>query len=99
MSADDLDPVIHAAARLRMMVTLAGLAPGDTITFSRLQQILDLTAGNLTTHLRRLEDAGYATTDSVGNGRAARTSIALTATGRMALSAYVKNVRSLFETL
>jgi DNA-binding transcriptional ArsR family regulator len=32
---------------------------GDRITFPRLQQLLDITAGNLSTHLRKLADAGY----------------------------------------
>ena len=54
-----LDPVIHAQARLRVMVALAALTTGDQITFPRLQQLLDMTAGNLSTHLRKLEDANY----------------------------------------
>ena len=54
----DLDPVIHVPARLRIVVSLATLADGDTLSFPRLQQLLGLTAGNLITHLRKLEDAG-----------------------------------------
>jgi DNA-binding transcriptional ArsR family regulator len=50
----ELDPVIQAPARLRIMAALAALADGDSLSFSRLQQLLDLTAGNLITHLRRL---------------------------------------------
>ena len=55
----ELDPVIHAQARLRVVATLARLARGDRIAFPRLQKLLDMTAGNLSTHLRKLEDAGY----------------------------------------
>ena len=37
MSEDGLDPVIHAPARLRLMVTLATLPEGDNLSFTRLQ--------------------------------------------------------------
>ena len=50
--------MIHAPARLRIVATLAALPAGDEVSFTRLQDILDLTPGNLITHLRRLEDAG-----------------------------------------
>ena len=50
--------------------------------------MLGLTPGNLITHLRKLEDAGYLTSETTGNGRASRTSIALTRQGRAALDAY-----------
>ena len=62
MNIDGLDPVIHGPARLRIMVTLATLPEGDDLSFSRLQDLLSLTPGNLITHLRKLEDAGYVTT-------------------------------------
>ena len=42
-----------------MTVALAALPAGDQITFPRLQQLLEMNAGNLSTHLRKLEDAGY----------------------------------------
>ena len=60
---DELDPVIHAAARLRITATLGTLPAGDRIAFPRLQELLDMTAGNLSTHLRKLEDAGYVVVD------------------------------------
>ena len=78
MGTDTLDPVIHAPARLRIVATLAALPAGDTLSFTRLQDMLDLTPGNLITHLRKLEDAGYLTSETTGNGRASRTSMALT---------------------
>jgi DNA-binding PadR family transcriptional regulator len=54
-----------------------------------------LTPGNLITHLRKLEDAGYLTSETTGNGRASRTSIALTRQGRAALEAYTAALRDL----
>jgi DNA-binding transcriptional ArsR family regulator len=95
MGTDTLDPVIHAPARLRIVATLAALPDGDSLSFTRLQDILDLTPGNLITHLRRLEDAGYLTSESTGNGRASRTTIALTHQGRAALDTYTEALRDL----
>lgn len=88
MSADDLDPLIHAPARLRIVATLATLPEGDTLTFTRLQNLIGLTAGNLISHLRKLEDADYIDTDKTGNGSASRTAVALTSRGRAAFTAY-----------
>lgn len=97
MTADALDPVIHAPARLRIVATLAALPAGDTLSFTRLQDMLDLTPGNLITHLRKLEDASYLTSEKTGNGTASRTSIALTGEGRAALEAYTAAIRELLN--
>lgn len=88
MSADGLDPVIHAPARLRIVATLAMLPEGDTLTFTRLQELIGLTAGNLITHLRKLEEADYIDTDKTGNGSSSRTAVALTSRGRAAFTSY-----------
>lgn len=85
----DLDPVIHAPARLRIMTTLTELlAEGDEIAYTRLRRHLELTPGNLTTHLARLEDAGYVETTKTFHGRKPATAIALTPAGRQAYAAY-----------
>lgn len=84
----DLDPVIHAPARLRIMVTLANLAPGDQISFPRLRSELGMTAGNLSAHARRLEEAGYLLQEKTFERRTPVTYLALTDTGRTALAAY-----------
>lgn len=80
----DLDPVIHAVARLRITVALAALPPGDSVTFPRLQELLALTAGNLSTHLRKLEDAGYVTSDKAYRLKKPVTYVALTELNRAA---------------
>jgi DNA-binding MarR family transcriptional regulator len=98
-TSDDLDPVIHAPARLRIVVTLAALGAGDTLSFTRLQQMIGLTPGNLITHLRKLEDAGYVGTEKNGNGSASRTAVALTPRGREALDAYTTALRDLLAGL
>jgi DNA-binding MarR family transcriptional regulator len=93
----ELDPVIHVPARLRIIVTLASLPPGDSISFSRLQELLGLTAGNLITHLRKLQEAGYVTSVKSGRGTAARTAVSLTHAGRAALGQYSATLRQLLD--
>ncbi len=59
--------------------------------------MIGLTPGNLITHLRKLEDAGYLSTDKSGNGPASRTSVALTSRGRAALDSYAQTLRGLLD--
>jgi DNA-binding MarR family transcriptional regulator len=91
----ELDPVIHAQARLRVTVALAALPSRDQITFPRLQQLLEMSAGNLSTHLRKLEDAGYVQLTKTHQRRTPVTYVCLTRTGRRALEDYTSALRRL----
>jgi DNA-binding MarR family transcriptional regulator len=97
--ANTLDAVIHAPARLRIVATLAALPEGDALSFTRLQDMIGLTGGNLITHLRKLEDAEYLTTEKTGSGPTSRTSVALTHHGRVALNTYTNTLRELLNGL
>lgn len=94
---DALDPLIHVPARLRIVVTLAALREGDSLSFPRLQRMLDLTPGNLITHLRKLEDAGYLVAEKSDADPSAGTSIALTHAGREALDEYTATLRGILD--
>ena len=85
-----LDPLIHVPTRLKIVATLAALPDGDTLSFTRLQTMLGLTPGNLLIHLRKLEDAGYLSSERTKDGATPATTLALTRQGRTALSAYRK---------
>jgi DNA-binding MarR family transcriptional regulator len=98
MSEDDLNPVIHTPARLRIMVTLAALHEGDNLSFTGLQDVTGMTPGNLITHLRKLEDAGYVSTHKNGSGVTSRTSITLTHSGRDALDQYTTVLQRLLDS-
>jgi len=93
-----LDPVIHAQPRLRVTVALAALDVGDKITFPRLQQLMGMTAGNLSTHLRKLEDAGYVAVTKTHRRRTPVTFIALTRPGRRALEDYTAALHALLSS-
>jgi len=99
MTEEALDPLIHTPARLRIVATLAALPDGDTLSFTRLQDMIGLTPGNLITHLRKLEDAGYINSEKTGNGVTSRTSVALTSAGRAAFATYTTALRGLLAGL
>ncbi|WP_309616450.1 transcriptional regulator [Salinibacterium sp.] len=91
----ELDPVIHAQARLRIVSALATLDSGESITFPRLLELLDMTAGNLSTHLRKLEDAEYVEVTKSHQGRTPVTYLALSKVGRRAFEDYTEALRAL----
>lgn len=92
---DELDPVIHAQARLRITSALATLASDEQISFPRLQELLGMTAGNLSTHLRKLEDAGYVTVEKTHQRRTPVTYVSLSKTGRRAFEDYMDALRTM----
>jgi DNA-binding MarR family transcriptional regulator len=93
----ELDPVIHAQARLRVVASLSMLREDDLLAFPRLQEILGMTAGNLSVHLRKLEDAGYVDVTKTHQGRTPATLVRLTRRGRLAFEDYTAAVRALLD--
>jgi DNA-binding HxlR family transcriptional regulator len=82
-----LDPVIHEKGRLAIVSLLASRA--HPWPFSELRDELGLSDGNLITHLRTLENAGYVSHDKVSGSGRPRTSYALTPAGLKAFQAYL----------
>lgn len=83
---DAIDEVIHARMRLGIMAYLARM--GDT-DFPVLKQALGATQGNLSVHLRTLEEAGYLALDKRIEDRKTRTTARMTPAGREAFAAYI----------
>jgi DNA-binding MarR family transcriptional regulator len=99
MTTEELDPLIHVPTRLKIVATLAALPDGDALSFTRLQDMIGLTPGNLIIHLRRLEEADYISSAKTGNGASSKTTVALTTRGRAALHAYTRALRDLLGGL
>ena len=95
--ATELDPVIHAQARLRVVSALSVLREQDKVAFPRLQESLRMTAGNLSVHLRKLEDAGYVEVTKTHHGRTPTTLVRLTGRGRLAFDEYTAALRALLN--
>ena len=81
----DLDRTIHEPARLRIVTILSGV---DVADFNFLLQTLGLTKGNLSSHIDRLERAGYVDVTTSFKGKIPHTEFRLTSDGRDALAAY-----------
>lgn len=92
-----LDPVIHAEARLRVITVLNTLGESNRVSFPKLRKMLDMTAGNLSTHLRKLEDAGYVGQRKSIEGRTPATYVSITPQGRVAFLEYRKALMSLLD--
>jgi DNA-binding MarR family transcriptional regulator len=83
---DQIDEVIHGRVRLGVMAYLSGLECAD---FNALKARLGASDGNLSVHLRKLEDAGYVAIEKGYAGRKPLTRVRLTDTGRSAFIRYL----------
>ncbi len=93
----DLDPIIHQPVRLQIMAALTALSPDARLEFTTLRNTLKLTDGNLSVHLRKLEDAGYVKIEKAFVGRKPRTFIAATPAGRAAFDDHVQALKAIIE--
>jgi DNA-binding MarR family transcriptional regulator len=91
-----IDEVIHGRLRLGVMAVLAAAGEAD---FNTLKARLDATDGNLSVHLRKLEEAGYVAIDKSFSDRKPLTRVRLTAEGRKAFVAYLDSMGRLARDL
>jgi DNA-binding MarR family transcriptional regulator len=91
---EKIDEVIHGRVRLGIM---AFLASADTADFNTLKAKLQATDGNLSAHLRKLEDAGYVAVDKSFVDRKPLTRISISKTGRAAFAAYLDAISRLVD--
>ena len=87
-----LDETIHQPTRLRMMTMLVAQPEDGRLAYGFVQKTLGLTGGNLTTHLRKLEDAGYLAITKEFVESKPRTWIQATEAGRAAFTDYLGNL-------
>ena len=94
MSAGEvfLDETIHQPTRLRVMTMLVSQAEEGRLAYGFIQKTLGLTGGNLTTHLRKLEDAGFLATTKEFVDAKPRTWVQATPQGRAAFADYLANL-------
>ena len=92
-----LDETIHQPTRLRIMTMLVSQPDADRITYGFVQKSLGLTGGNLTTHLRKLEDAEYLQITKEFHNQKPRTWIQATPTGRQAFAEYYTNLQKVLN--
>ena len=93
---EGLDEVVHGRLRLGIMAYLAHAEAAD---FNALKAALKATQGNLSIHLRKLEEAGYIAIDKSFLNRKPLTRARLTEAGRKALKTYLDALSKLVDGL
>ena len=87
-----IDDVIHGRMRLGIMVYLADV---DAADFTELKTVLEATQGNLSVHLKKLEEAGYVVIDKSFVNNKPLTRVSITQPGRKAFAAYLEAIGAL----
>ena len=92
----DLDRAVHSPPRLMILAYLAAV---DSADFIFLMNQVNLTRGNLSSHLTTLEEAGYVNITKEFIEKVPRTLISLTDKGREAIQTYKEQMRTIIEEL
>lgn len=87
-----IDDVIHGRIRLGVVAYLSAV---ESALFSELRDKVGATDGNLSAHLRKLEDSGYVRADKSFVNRKPQTRLSLTAAGRRAWGAWLGRIEAL----
>jgi DNA-binding MarR family transcriptional regulator len=89
---DILDPLLHQPLRTQLAAFLAG---AGEVTFTELKRQLDVSDGNLDSHLKKLIAADYVKVRKDDSGGRTQTCYALSDTGRAALQGYIQALQQL----
>ena len=89
-----LDRVIHEKGRLTIMSLLAA---SPELSFTEMRDTLSMTDGNLTSHIRTLQEAGYVAVSKSYQGNRPLTTCSLTATGQKAFTSYINLLEQIVQ--
>jgi DNA-binding MarR family transcriptional regulator len=89
-----LDRVIHEKGRLAIMSLLA-VTP--QLSFTEIRSELNMTDGNLTAHMRTLQEAGYVAVTKAFQGGRPLTTYSLTTAGREAFAGYINLLEQIVQ--
>jgi DNA-binding transcriptional ArsR family regulator len=92
----DIDRIIHEPARLMILALLYVVESGD---FTFLMRQTGLTWGNLSSHLSKLEEAGYIDIEKKFVGKKPHTMLRLTDEGRAAFRGYRHSMKQVLDDL
>ncbi|HYV28656.1 MAG TPA: transcriptional regulator [Candidatus Eisenbacteria bacterium] len=89
-----LDRVIHEKGRLAIMSLLAA---SPQLAFTEMRDTLNMTDGNITAHIRTLQEAGYVSVTKAFDGGRSITTYSLTAQGKKAFTSYINLLEQIVE--
>jgi DNA-binding MarR family transcriptional regulator len=90
----EIDDVIHGRLRLGVMAYLSTVSPAP---FVELKAKVNATDGNLSTHLTKLEEAGYVKIEKKFEGKKPLTLVHLTKQGRAAWIGYLTRIQTMLS--
>jgi DNA-binding MarR family transcriptional regulator len=90
----NLDRLIHEKGRLAIMSLLAA---SPELSFTEMRDALGMTDGNLTTHIRTLQEAGYVSVAKTYQNNRPLTTCLLTAKGRKAFADYINLLEQIIQ--
>jgi DNA-binding MarR family transcriptional regulator len=90
----NLDRIIHEKGRLAIM---SSLAASPELSFTELRDTLNMTDGNLNTHIRTLQEAGYVSVSKSYQNNRPHTACAMTAQGHKAFTAYINLLEKIVQ--
>lgn len=94
----NFNKIIHERARLLIITHLAS-SEKPSVSFSDLQESLELTPGNLSVQLRKLKDAGYVKIKKAFKDNKPLTTVSMTPDGKQALEDYVEEMEKIIRQL
>ena len=87
-----IDEVIHGRLRLGVVAYLSTMS---SALFSELRDKVGATDGNLSAHLKKLEEAGFVAVEKSFNGKKPQTRLSLTPSGRTAWREWLDRMESI----
>ena len=88
------DPILHQNIRSKLMSLLIS---NEELPFGVLKKMLEVTDGNLSSHLKKLEEKGYVKINKFFEGKRPKTVISITQNGRDAFKNYIHELKKFVE--
>jgi DNA-binding MarR family transcriptional regulator len=88
------DTVLHQPVRSKLIATLIN---NEELPFKVLKEQLELTDGNLSSHLKKLEEVEYVSIEKFFEGKRPKTVVKVTEIGKKAFKIYIKQLKDFIE--
>jgi len=88
------DPLLHQSVRSKLMSLLIA---NDELPFKALKELLEVTDGNLSSHLSKLEKEQYIYIEKTFEGKRPKTVVKIAPEGRKAFDAYIETLKQFIE--
>ncbi len=88
------DPLLHQSIRSKLVSLLIA---NEELPFKALKEMLEVTDGNLSSHLNKLEKGGYIMIEKTYEGKRPKTVVHITDAGKEAFKVYIETLKKFIE--